>query len=41
MTAMESDLETAVAVSALSLALALAALLGAKWVAGRWRAPLA
>lgn len=40
MTAMESDLETAVAVSALSLALALSALLAAKGLAGRWKAPL-
>ena len=38
---MESDLATAVAVSTLSLGLALAALLGAKWLAGRWSAPLA
>jgi molybdate transport system permease protein len=41
MTALESDLDTAVAVSTVSLALALAALLGAKWLAGRWSAPLA
>jgi molybdate transport system permease protein len=41
MTALESDLPTAVAVSALSLGLALAALLAAKWLAGRWRIPLA
>jgi len=42
MTALESDLETAVAVSALSLALALSALLSAKWLAGRLRVvPLA
>lgn len=41
MTALESDLETAVAVSALSLGLAVAALLGARWLAGRWSAPLA
>lgn len=41
MTALESDLETAVAVSALSLGLALAALLTAKWLAGRWSVPLA
>ncbi len=41
MTALESDLETAVAVSVLSLGLALVALLGAKWLAGRWRVPLA
>jgi molybdate transport system permease protein len=41
MTAFESDLETAVAVSVLSLGLALAALLGAKWLAGRWSVPLA
>jgi molybdate transport system permease protein len=40
MTAFEGDLETAVAVSALSLGLALVALLGAKWLAGRWSAPL-
>lgn len=41
MTALESDLETAVAVSALSLVFGLAALLSAKWLAGRWSAPLA
>lgn len=41
MTALESDLETAVAISALSLALALAALLWAKRVARRWSPPLA
>jgi molybdate transport system permease protein len=41
MTALESDLEAAVAVSTLALGLALAALLGARWLAGRWRAPLA
>ena len=41
MTALESDLETAVAVSIISLGLALGALLGAKWLAGRWSAPLA
>jgi len=41
MSALESDLETAVAVSVLSLALAVTALLGAKWLAGQWRAPLA
>jgi molybdate transport system permease protein len=41
MTALESDLETAVAVSALSLALALSALLSAKWLAGRLKVPLA
>jgi molybdate transport system permease protein len=41
MTALESDLETAVAVSALSLALGLIALLAAKGLAGRWKAPLA
>ena len=41
MTALESDLETAIAVSTLSLGLALAALLAAKWLAGRWSAPLA
>ncbi len=39
MTALESDLPTAVAVSTLSLGLALAALLAAKWLAGRWRIP--
>jgi len=37
MTALESDLETAVAVSTLSLGLGLTALLAAKWLAGRWR----
>jgi molybdate transport system permease protein len=36
MTALETDLETAVAVSALALLLALVALLWAKWLAGRW-----
>ena len=36
MTALESDLDTAVAVSALSLFLALLALLAAKWLAHRW-----
>ena len=36
MTALESDLDTAVAVSALSLMLGLGALLGAKAAAGRW-----
>lgn len=41
MTALESDLETAVAVSALSLALALCALLTAKRLARRWNTPLA
>jgi molybdate transport system permease protein len=41
MTALDSDLETAVAVSVLSLALAVIALLGAKWLAGQWRVPLA
>ncbi|HJS59355.1 MAG TPA: ABC transporter permease [Vicinamibacteria bacterium] len=41
MSALESDLETAVAVSVLSLALAVTALLGAKWLAGQWRVPLA
>jgi molybdate transport system permease protein len=41
MTALESDLPTAVAVSALSLALALVALLLGRWMAGRWGAPLA
>jgi molybdate transport system permease protein len=40
MTALESDLETAVAVSVLSLGLAVIALLGAKWLAGQWRVPL-
>lgn len=37
MTALESDLDTAVAVSALSLALGIGALLGVKAAAGRWR----
>ena len=37
MTALESDLETAVAVSVLSLGLAVVALLGAKGLAGQWR----
>lgn len=41
MTALESDVETAIAVSVLSLGLAVIALLGAKWLAGRWRVPLA
>jgi molybdate transport system permease protein len=41
MTALESDLETAVAVSVLSLGLAVFALLGAKWLAGQWRVPVA
>jgi molybdate transport system permease protein len=41
MTALESDLETAVAISALSLFLALAALLSAKLAAQRWSLPLA
>ena len=41
MTALEIDLETAVAVSALSLLLGLTALLTAKWLAGRWRLRLA
>lgn len=41
MTALESDVETAVAVSALSLVLALAALLGARGLAGRVGAGLA
>jgi molybdate transport system permease protein len=41
MTALESDLETAVAVSALSLGLALVALLAAKRMAGRWSVPRA
>jgi len=36
MSALESDLETAVAVSTLSLGLGLTALLIAKWLAGRW-----
>jgi molybdate transport system permease protein len=39
MTALESDLETAVAVSAVSLALALVALVAAKRIAGRWSLP--
>jgi molybdate transport system permease protein len=39
MTALESDLSTAAAVSTLSLGLALAALLGAKALAHRWRLP--
>jgi molybdate transport system permease protein len=37
MTALETDLETAVAVSALTLLMALVALLGAKRLAGRWK----
>jgi molybdate transport system permease protein len=41
MTALESDLDTAVAISALSLGLALAALLAAKWITRRWSPPLA
>ena len=41
MTALESDIETAVAISALSLVLAIAALLAAKFAARRWSAPLA
>lgn len=41
MTALESDLETAVAVSALSLGLALVALVAAKRMAGRWSVPRA
>jgi molybdate transport system permease protein len=41
MTALESDLETAAAISALSLGLALAALVAAKTIAQRWSAPLA
>ena len=41
MTAIESDLDTAVAMSVVSLALALVALLGAKAVARRWSAGLA
>jgi molybdate transport system permease protein len=39
MTALESDLETAVAVSAVSLGLALVALVAAKRIAGRWSVP--
>jgi molybdate transport system permease protein len=41
MTALESDLQTAVAVSAVSLGLALVALVVAKRVASRWSAPRA
>jgi molybdate transport system permease protein len=41
MTAMESDLQAAVAVSTLSLGLALASLVAAKGLARRWRVPLA
>jgi molybdate transport system permease protein len=41
MTALESDLETAVAVSVVSLGLALVALVAAKRIAGRWRVPRA
>jgi molybdate transport system permease protein len=41
MTALESDVETAVAISALSLALALGALLAAKSLSRRWSPPLA
>lgn len=41
MTALESDLETAVAISCLSLALALASLLAARLFARRWSLPLA
>jgi molybdate transport system permease protein len=41
MSAMESDLPTAVAVSALSLGLALASLLVGRHLAGRWSTPLA
>jgi molybdate transport system permease protein len=41
MTALESDLETAVAVSALSLGLALVALVAAKRMSGRWSLPRA
>jgi molybdate transport system permease protein len=41
MTAMESDLETAIAISALSLLLALVALIGAKSLARRWSILLA
>jgi molybdate transport system permease protein len=41
MTALESDLETAVAVSILSLVLALGALLSARRLARRWSVPLA
>jgi molybdate transport system permease protein len=40
MTAIESDLETAVAISVVSLALALLALLSAKALAHRWSVPL-
>jgi molybdate transport system permease protein len=40
MTALESDLDTAVAVSALSLGLAALALLAARRIAGRWSAPV-
>lgn len=36
MTALESDLDTALAVATVSLALAFAALLGARWLARRW-----
>jgi molybdate transport system permease protein len=41
MTALESDVPTAVAVSSLSLGIALLALLAVRWLAGRWAAPLA
>jgi len=41
MSALEGDLESAVAVSVLSLGLAVMALLGAKWLAGQWRMPVA
>jgi len=41
MTALESDLETAVAVSVVSLGLALVALVAAKRIAGRWSVPRA
>ena len=41
MTALESDLETAVAVSVLSLGLALVALVAAKRMSGRWSLPRA
>jgi molybdate transport system permease protein len=40
MTALESDLETAAAISALSVVLAVAALLGARFAARRWSTPL-
>jgi molybdate transport system permease protein len=41
MSALESDLGTAVAVSTVALGLGLLALFAAKWLAGRWRPPLA